>query len=297
MFKKMPRMDTEIKLRYETLFALTMNHMDFQLNFDVFKKVTDKESPHYKCIKDLFKKMTIFSYSKKFIDMLKDKEMPEDWVTDGYGDPTFIHGEDEEDITKLMEKLRFRDESKDEFEELLNGEDISAKDEALEEILFEVVFRKANRNYSFMEKVLEHYDSTLKTQLKNKKNTVKMMVTMFKSCPARLVIFIEMFANHKIFDFSDVTEWILEQDKIEEIHVKIVNHILNSLIYDENYSQATKMLEDLKKIVEKASDQKDITDFTLAILRMHQPILEEKGKFEDVKKMFEGFEQFKELMS
>jgi hypothetical protein len=143
MIKKLPRMDPEIKIRFETFFALTMNHLDFQINFDVLKKVTDQSCQHYSHVKDLFSRILFYVNSKKLKDILVSKKMPESWVTENYKEPVFIHGEDEEDIKKLSKKFSMDMESRDEFDQVITRGELEAKETALDEVLLEVIFRKA----------------------------------------------------------------------------------------------------------------------------------------------------------
>lgn len=294
LIKQMPRMDQEIRMRFETFYALIMNHIDFQLNFDVLKKITNKESVHYKCVQDLFKRMKVFTF--KLPELLKEKNMPSDWVIEGYGDPIFIHGEDEEDIKKIVEKIKFKDESKDELEELINGEDLEAKEEALEEVIFEAFFRKANRNYSFMQKVLDTYDSTLQNALKDKKNVVKMMYNMFKDTPEKFITFTDMFISHKIIETQHVTEWLLENDSLEGNHFFVLSQIMKITMEKGEYQNAVKIFDDMKKILDK-SEGKTGNDYIMSMLRKHRDELEQNGHFADVEKMYEDTEILKAIVS
>lgn len=295
LIKKLPRMDPEIKHRFYTLFSLVMNHLDFQINFDVLKKITDPESSHYKHVQELFARLSIFTYTKKLEDIFKEKGMPTGWLTENFADPIFIHGEEEEDIKKITEKIRFKDESKEEFEQLLNGEDLEAKEDVLEEVLFEAVFRKANRNYSFMEKVLEIYADTLGTFLKNKLNVVKMMFNMFQHNRDRLVVFFELFCKHKVISHTDITEWIGSQEAITPTHLHLVYHVLQNLMEAGEYPTAVKVFEETKKITEKSTESPHANEFTVAMLRKHLKDLHLKGKYEEVKEIFKDTELWRSV--
>lgn len=299
MIKKMPRMDLEIRHRFCIFFAFIMNHIDYQMNFDVLKKITDKESVHFKCVQDLFKQMSLITYSKKLEDILKEKNMPEQWLTKNFGDPVFVHGEDEDDIKNLLEKLKFKDEEREAFTAFLTGDDLEAKDEAKQEILFEVIFRKANRNYSFMEKVLEAYAETLQENLIDKKNVVKMLYNMFHQCHDRLVVFIELFcnSNRSIITYENFVEWVDGLEQLNENHLGLINRVIGDCIENENTGAAVKIFDVLKKKIEQAQDEQKVTAsaHTVVMLRSHHAGM--KDKWNDVKALFEGLEDFNTLFT
>ena len=297
LIKKMPRMDPEIRLRFESFYAFAMNHMDFAINWDVIKRFIDKESAHYKWTKKLFDGMSIISFPKKMEDLIKEKKLPEEWIAKNFWDPVFIHGEDENDIKNLVEKMRFKDDSKDEFEKFLTGEEIEAKDEAVQEVLFEAVFRKANRNYSFMDKVLDFYSSTLQNTLTEKKKIVGMLYNMFKHNIEKFIVFMNMLATYKIYEYKDVTQWVLENETIEESHMYAIYKIMKELSEQEDYSQMVTILEDLKLIVMKDPSDWVKTSYGIAILRNHQAVLTSSGKWDQVKELFSCVDGFSEIVA
>ena len=296
LIKKMPRMDPEVKMRFEIFFSFVMNHMDFAVNTDVIKRFTDKDSAHYKYTKNLFERMSIISFPKKMEEMVKDKKLPEDWVVKNFCDPVFVHGEDENDIKNLVEKMKFRDESKDEFESFLTGEEMESKDEAMQEVLFEAVFRKANRNYSFMDKVLDFYSSTLQNNLSDKKNIAKMLYNMFKHNIEKFVVFMNLLENYKIYEYKDVMQWILESETIEESHMFIIYKIMHELAEKEDHTQMITILQELKSIIMKDPVDSIKTSYGVAILRHHQKVLTSKGKWDQVKEIFTSIEGFLEII-
>jgi hypothetical protein len=295
MIKKLPRMDPEIKIRFETFFALTMNHLDFQINFDVLKKVTDQSCQHYSHVKDLFSRMLLFTYSKKLKDILVSKKMPESWVTENYGEPVFTHGEDEEDIKKLSEKFRMKEESRDEFEQVVTGGELEAKETALDEVLLEVIFRKAGRNYSFFDRALELYASVYQTHLNFKSNVVKMIFKMFKGCNAKFMVFLELFVKHEVLSYKDALEWLGEIEQPTEEHYLTIFQIVKNLVQEEDFEQVINVFQEAKKMLAKqGSDAKH--GFVVASVRHHQKVLKEKAKLEELRALFGEMESFKGLL-
>ena len=240
--KKMPRMDPEIKIRFETMFALLMNHLDFNFNFDILKRITDTNSEHFAQVKSLFDRLTIFTYFKKLEEILKTNSLPEDWVVEGYTDPRFTHDEEEQDIKAITEKIRFRDESVEEFETLLNSDDLEHKEEGFDEFLLESIFRKAHRNYSFMQKVLDHYAETLQNHFKNKGEIPAMLNNLLSHNIQRYIIFIWIFLSNSIIDLENILAYFSESE-LNQSHYFILYKLIERYLFDQKYDEVKQIFE------------------------------------------------------
>lgn len=297
--KKITRMDPEIRLRFETLFALVMNHLDFGFNFDVLKKITDPESEHFKAVQSMFNRLSIFTYTKKLEDILKENKMPEAWLTANFGDPIFVHSEDENDIKNISEKIKFKDESLEEFTTFIESDDIENKDSALEEFLFESVFRKANRNYSFMEKVLSHYSSILCSKL-NSKTTATMLFNMFKHNIQRFLVFACLFLKHKIIKLNDLLDILSEKcqndAKLKKDVFYVVQKLLDGYLKDSEKVKADEAVTVLKWVggVTGTSVSQEAAK---ALLRRFREDLEIEKKWDTVKQAFEAAEGLSEVLA
>jgi hypothetical protein len=299
MIKKLPRMDPEIKIRFEKFFALAMLRLDFQINFDVLKMVTDQSCQHYNHVKDLFSRMLLFTNSKKLKDILVSNNLPESWVTENYGEPVFIRGEDDEDIKKLSEKFRMEEASKNKFEQIITGGELEAKGTALDEVLLEVIFRKAGGNYTYLNRALELYASVYQTHLNFKSNVVKMIFKMFKGCNAKFIESLEFFVNYHVLDYNDALEWLGEVEQPTEEHYliifQIVKNLVKNLVQEEDFEQVIDVFQVAKKMLAKqGSDAKH--GFVVASVRHHQKVLKEKAKLEELRALFGEMESFKGLL-
>ena len=58
MIKKMPRMDPEVRERFIQFYARLVNHKGFNIGNTVLKKITDKESLHYKYVEEIIQELT-----------------------------------------------------------------------------------------------------------------------------------------------------------------------------------------------------------------------------------------------
>lgn len=231
MIKKMPRMDPEVRERFIALYTRLLNHKGFNISDTVLKKITDKESQHYKHVGEIINELISISYPQKLGYFCESVGLPKDLVSEEFGNPTFIHGEDEDDIKNLVEKLRFKEDGIQEFEDFYNGEEMSCLPEDKEEFLFEAIFRKANRNYSFMHKVIETYSDKLQDWFTDKEKIVERLFNMFEKTPVRLKNFLELFLkkDFALLKPEHVYAYLSKVEQAKEGHFKMLQQVFKNL--------------------------------------------------------------------
>ena len=211
--------------------------------------------------------MILLSYPQKFGHICEDNGFPKEWAPETFGQPVFIHGEDEDDIKNLLEKLKFKDEEREAFEEFYNSDDLEASGEDKEEILFEVLFRKANRAYSFMQKVVDSYQDMIKKAFTNKVRFVKMLYNMFEECHERIrgFLYIYMHELYQVIKPTDVLEFLDSIEEVKEGHLQLLVHI-NSITKEKGQDDdLIKGYEIMKKYIEKLKGNKYIDIMAVSI--------------------------------
>ena len=198
----------------------------------------DKESLHYKCGEDLFRKMINISYPQKFTHICNDHDLPPEWSPENINEGVFIHGEDEDDIKDLLEKLKFKDEEREEFEKYYNETSFETKDK--EEILFEVMFRKGAKNYSYLNKVVYSFQDFFKNAFKNKVKVVERLFKMFSHNPERMFAYFDVLTSEdfEIIQYDHIFEYIYKWQNINATHIYLLRYTIIQCFEEELVEKA-----------------------------------------------------------
>ena len=220
-------------------------------------------------------------------------------VQESFGTPLFVHGEDEDDINNLVEKLRFKEDQVQEFEEFYEGENLTCTEEEKQEFLFESIFRKANRNYSFMVKVVDTYSTKFKEWFSDKAKFVERLYTMWEKTPVKLYNFMEIFmrGDYGIIQPQDVYAFVMKVEELKEGHFRLVKEVLKYCYFVKDAENQIKAYECLSSMLLKYKETPsfDAVAETVSIIRRHLQV--SKGANQKVFKIFESHEKIYSLFT
>jgi len=162
----------------------------------------------------------IFGQERRMEQMLKDANLPLEFLFTEYVEPNWKFKDDEQDISLIKEAFSMKEEEENQITRLfasntLTGEDLEAK-------MVEACLRKTINSYSYLERLLKKFALAWQEKIEAKSSIIKQFIDLMGHCPQKLYHLLWIYRDARFFEWSDVYSVLLE---IEEVKPQIT-HVL-----------------------------------------------------------------------